>query len=141
MNPANVTSSGSLVRASSRAGASIVAGPSLKPGQGQRGEVTIVNLGSLPALFRLLERSASSEFAPGQLHLAIHEIGAGASRRIYLGEIGDVPAAGIDLGRFEAGESRTYRFTVMLAKGDPVEEPGSVAGATYEWLAAAVGGR
>ncbi|HEX5928128.1 MAG TPA: hypothetical protein VFY48_01925 [Solirubrobacterales bacterium] len=141
MNPANVTSSGSLVRASSRNGALIAARPDLKPGQGQRGEVTIVNLGALPAVFRLCERSASNDFAAGQLHLAIHEAGAGANRRIYLGEIGSLPAEGIDLGRFEAGESRTYRFTAMLAKDASGAGPRDVAEATYEWLAAAVGGR
>lgn len=141
MNPANVTSSGSLVRASSRNGVAIHAGPGLKPGQGQRAEVTIVNLGALPAAFRMRETSPSNGFAPGRLGLAIHELDGQARRRLFLGEIGAVPADGIDLGRFEAGESRTYRFTVMLAKDAPVEELDRAAGAAYEWLAAAAGGR
>ena len=141
MNPANVTSSGSLVRASSRNGAMIAAGPGLKPGQGQRGEVTIVNLGALPAAFRLHERSASNDFAAGRLGLAIQELGESARRRVFLGEIGAMPAEGIDLGRFEAGESRTYRFTVMLAKDTPAEELDRAADAVYEWLAASAGGR
>jgi spore coat-associated protein N len=141
VNPANVTSSGSLVRASSRNGVAIYAGPGLKPGQGQRAEVTIVNLGALPAAFRLRETGPSPGFAPGRLGFAIHELGEQASRRLFLGEIGGVPAEGIDLGRFEAGESRTYRFTVMLAKDTPAEELDRAASAVYEWLAAAAGGR
>jgi len=141
VNPANVTSSGSLVRASSRNGVAIYAGPGLKPGQGQRAEVTIVNLGALAAAFRLREARASNGFAPGRLHLAIHELHGQASRRVFLGEIGGVPVEGLDLGRFAAGESRTYRFTVMLAKDTPAEELDRGAEAVYEWLAAAVGGR
>src|SRR5689334_353284 len=119
----------------------IAAGPGLKPGQGQRGEVTIVNLGALPAAFWLRERSASNDFAAGCLGFAILELSENARRRVFLGEIGAVPTEGIDLGRFEAGESRTYRFTVMLAKDTFTEELDRSAGAVYEWLAVSVGGR
>jgi hypothetical protein len=141
VNPNNVISSGSLVRASTRNGVAIHAGPGMKPGQGQRAEVTIVNLGALPAAFRLRENNASNGFAPGRLGLAIHELDGQARRRLFLGEIGSVPPEGIDLGRFEAGESRSYRFIAMLSKDTPAEELDRAAGAAYEWLAAVVGGR
>lgn len=129
------------MRASSRNGVAIAVGTGLKPGQGRKGEVTIVNLGALPAAFRLLERDASSDFTAGRLGLAIHELDEQACRRLFLGEIGAVPTEGIDLGRFEAGESRTYRFAMMLAKDTPDEELNRAASATYEWLAAAAGGK
>jgi spore coat-associated protein N len=136
MIPTNVSSSGDMVRTSSRNGFELFTGFSLEPGRGLRSEITIVNLGALPAAFRLQESTASNGFAAGHLALAIHELQGGASRRVYLGEIGAVPVAGIDLGRFEAGESRTYRFTVLLAKDTPVDERSRSAGATYEWRAA-----
>jgi spore coat-associated protein N len=136
---AGVTGSGNLVRASSGEGAVLVAGPDLKPGQRQSGEVRIVNLGTLPVRFRLCERSAGTAFAPGRLGLAIHELTEDARRRLYLGEIGSVPD--LDLGCFEAGESRIYRFTVLLAKSTPKGELGRAAGAAYDWLAAPLGGR
>lgn len=133
MNPTNICSSGSIVQANLRNGFAIFTGTDLEPGSGQRAEVTIVNLGTLPAAFRLSEVDASNEFAAGRIALAINEFHDNMSRRIFLGEIGTVPAGGIDLGRFDAGESRTYRFTVLLAKGTPKDELERSAGAIYEW--------
>lgn len=133
MNPTNICSSGSIVQANSRNGFAIFTGTDLEPGSGQRAEVTIVNLGALPAAFLLSEVSASNEFAAGRIALAVNEFHDDMSRRIFLGEIGTVPAGGIDLGRFEAGESRTYRFTVLLAKGTHKDELERSAGAIYEW--------
>jgi len=133
MNPTNVCSAGNLVQADSHNGFAIFAGPDLQPGEGRRGEITIANLGTMPATLRLFEAGASNEYAAGRLALEIKELCGNAGRRIFLGEIGTVPPAGIDLGRFEAGESRTYRFILLLRKGTPVEELGRSAGATYEW--------
>jgi hypothetical protein len=133
MNPTNICSSGSIVQANSRNGFAILTGTELEPGSGQRAEVTIVNLGALPAPFRLSEVNASNEFAAGRIALAINEFHDDMGRRIFLGEIGTVPADGIDLGRFEAGELRTYRFTVLLVKGTPKDELERSAGAIYEW--------
>ncbi len=133
MNAANVCSSGSLVEASSYNGFAIVTGPGLKPGEGRRGEVTIVNLGPLPTIFRLSEAYTSSDFAAGHLALEIREFRRDRGRRIFLGEIGAVPAAGIDLDRFEGGESRTYRFTLLLKKDAPDDERRRSARAAYKW--------
>jgi hypothetical protein len=140
MNPVNVSSSGSIVQGNSSNGFAIFSGADLKPGGGRRAEVTIVNLGALPATFRLFEIAASNGFAAGRLGLSIQEQRIGAGRRVYVGEIGGVPAEGIDLGRFEAGESRTYRFTLLLSGDTPEAELGQSAGAAYEWEAVA-GGR
>jgi spore coat-associated protein N len=133
MNPTNICSSGSVVQANSRNGFAILTGADLEPGNGRRAEVTIANLGTLPAAVRLFEASASNEFAAGRLTLAIKELLDDAGRRIFLGEIGTVPPGGISLGRFEAGESRIYRFTVLLAEGTPEGELERSAGAVYEW--------
>jgi hypothetical protein len=135
MIPANVSSSGSLVRGTSRNGIAIRTGADLRPGSGLRSEVTIVNLGALPATFRLFERNASNGFSAGRLGLAIHELRIDAGRRIYVGEIGAILAEGIDLGRFEGGESRTYRFAVFLSRDTPDRERERSAGAAYEWHA------
>lgn len=134
MIPANVSSSGSLMRGASRHGIAIFTGGELRAGTSLRGEVTIVNLGALPARFRLREVGASNGFSPGWLGLAIHEYRYDTGlHRIYLGEIGGVPAEGVDLGRFEPGESRAYRFTVLLSAETPERERSRSAGAAYEW--------
>ncbi len=135
MKAANVLSTGSMVQANSREGFAICAGAHLRPGQGQRAEVTIVNLGTIPARFVLSEHAPSNDFAAGRLGLAIHELREDGGERVFLGEIGAVPAEGIDLGMFEAGESRTYRFTVLLDRETPEGELGRSAGAAYEWRA------
>lgn len=133
MNAANVCSSGDLVQATSHNGFTISAGPDLKPGNGRRAEVTIVNLGSIPTAFRLSETCTANEFATGRLVLEIKELRYGSERRIFLGELGTVPVKGIDLDRFEAGESRTYRFTLLLRKDAPEDERQRSASAAYKW--------
>jgi hypothetical protein len=137
MNPANVYSSGRLVREDARSGFTIFVGPDLKPGDGCRGEIDIANLGALPGTLLLSELDSSNGFVAGRLALAIDELHGTSHRRVFLGEIGAMPAGGIDLGRFEAGESRTYRFTVLLKKDAPKGERES-ASATYIWSATAV---
>lgn len=122
-----------MVQANSRNGFSLFTGTDLEPGDGVRAEIVIANLGALPAVFRLSEASASNEFPAGSLALGIKEFRVGVGRRILLGEIGTVPAGGIGLGCFKAGESRTYRFTVLLAKDTPKDELRRSAGAVYEW--------
>lgn len=133
MNAAYVCSSGCLAQANSHNGFSILAAPGLEPGGGRRAEVTIVNLGSLSTAFRLFETQASSEFGAGDLVLEIKELRYGAEQRVFLGEIGAVPAEGLALDRFEAGESRTYRFTLLLRKGAPDDDRQRSAGASYRW--------
>jgi hypothetical protein len=136
MNPANVSSSGSLVRGASRHGIAIFTGSELRPRSGLRAEVTIVNLGALSARFRLNEVDASNGFSAGWLGLAIHEYRYDMDRRrIYLGEVGGVPDEGIELGRFAPGESRTYRFSVLLSAETPEREWARSAAAAYEWNA------
>jgi hypothetical protein len=135
MKPLNVASSGSLVRGSSRDGIVIHVEGQVPRGSGMRSEITIVNLGLLPAAFRLLEADASNDFSAGVFGMAIHELRDSGSGRLYLGEIGEVPGEGIDLGLFTAGESRTYRFTVFLAREAPEDELTRSAGASYRWVA------
>lgn len=130
-----------LLRPSSCSGAVLLAGPDLRPGESRSGEVTISNLGTRPASFRMFECHAASGFAAGCLGLTVHELADAGVRRLYLGEVGSVGDAGIDLGSFEAGESRTYRFTVLLASSTPEQELGKAVGATYDWLATPAGGR
>jgi hypothetical protein len=134
MNPAHVCNSGNLVQEASRSGFAILLSPDLDPGEGRLGEIVIANLGVLPAVLRLSELNASNGTAPRRVALAIDEIDGPGRRRIFLGDIGGVPADGLDLGRFEPGEARTYRFTALLRKSSAGAERKSVT-AAYEWTA------
>lgn len=106
-------------------------GPELRPGESQRGAVTIINASHLPAPVTLLEQDAASQPGDEAIALEIEETGGIPSRRIYLGRMGGVPGDGIDLGRFLAKESRTYRFMVLRSRG-VCPRPFS-AHATYSW--------
>lgn len=132
-NAANTFSSGTLIQSNSRSGASIVTGTNLKPGDVRTGEVTIANTGSLAGTFKLSETSASNAFGSGDMSLKIEDVSGSSPVSVYAGDIGKVPATGIDLGSYAAGEAHTYRFTATFAQGSPNSDQGKSASATYEW--------
>jgi hypothetical protein len=129
----NKASSGPLVSANSRDGIALFTGYDLRPGESRAGRVTIANKGLEAGEMFLSERRSSNDFEPGQLTLRIEENRGGESRVVYEGGIGDVPAAGIDLGDYEADEERVYRFLVTLSADAPHCVFGRGAGAAYEW--------
>jgi hypothetical protein len=132
-NPANTFSSGTLLQSNSKSGVAIVTGSNLKPGDVRSGEVTITNTGSLAGTFKLTESNASNGFGAGDMTLKIDEVTGQKTVSLYGGDIGKVPAEGIGLGSFAAGEARTYRFTATFAEGSPNSDQGKVAKADYEW--------
>jgi spore coat-associated protein N len=135
-NPTNTFSSGSLLQSNSKSGVAVVTGSNLKPGDVRSGEVTITNTGSLAGSFKLTESKASNGFGEGDMTLKIDDVSGKAPVSIYSGDIGKVPAGGIGLGSYAAGEARTYRFTTTFAQGSPNSDQGKVATADYEWDAA-----
>lgn len=129
----NVSSAGPLIQANAVDGIAISTDYDLKPGEIRVGTVRIANAGAQAGRFRLLELDASTDFGRGELSLEIAEFGDGWSRSLFEGEIGKVPPEGIDLGCIEAGEERTYRFTVACSGGAAGSSLHRVAGAAYEW--------
>lgn len=132
-NPANTFSSGTLVQSNSKSGVAIVTGSNLKPGDVRSGEVTITNTGSLAGTFKLVESNASNAFGAGNMTLKIDDVSGKTPVNVYSGDIGKVPAEGIGLGSYAAGEARTYRFTTTFAQNAPNSDQAKVAKADYEW--------
>lgn len=132
-NPSNTFTSGTFKHTNSKAGASIVTGANLKPGESRQGEVTITNTGSLDGNFKLVEKNATNPFGAGNLQLVVVDKSTGST--VYSGELGKVAAGGIELGNFAAGAARTYEFTVTLVLGAPNSDQGKTATAEYEWTA------
>jgi hypothetical protein len=132
-NPSNTFSSGTLLQSNSKNGIAIVTGSNLKPGDVRSGEVTIANTGSLAGTFKLAESSASNAFGAGDMTLKVDDVTGQKAVSIYSGDIGKVPAEGIGLGSYAAGEARTYRFTTTFGKESPNSDQGKVARADYEW--------
>lgn len=132
-NPANTFASGTLLQSNSKSGVAIVTGSNLKPGDVRSGEVTITNAGSLAGTFKLAESSASNPFGAGNMMLKIDDVTGSKVTNVYSGDIGKVPAEGVNLGSYAAGEARTYRFTATFNKEAPNSDQGKVAKADYEW--------
>ncbi|HEX5928129.1 MAG TPA: hypothetical protein VFY48_01930 [Solirubrobacterales bacterium] len=131
----NVHSFGPLVEANSTEGIAISTGYDLRPGEVRIGTVRIANASSRPASFRLAEDAASSDFGAGELTLEIAESDGEGSTLLFTGEFGDFPPEGIDIGSFEAGEERAYRFTLSCSVDALGSRLDRVAGAVYEWTA------
>lgn len=137
----NLSSTGPLIQANSDNGVAISTGYDLEPGEARVGTVRIANVGSSAAQLLLAELAAASDFGPGELRLEIDALGDGSSELLFAGEVEDFPADGIDLGRFEPGEERAYRFVLSCAADAVGSSLSRGAGAAYEWLADEVGGR
>ena len=130
--PRIIHSSGALVTARAYDAVALFTGYDLRPGDVRSAKLTIVNAGSVTGRFRLFEAAASNRFAANDLTMVIDEIGGESPTNLYRGDIGALPEDGIDLGDFEPGQERTYRFIVVLAIDSPNGGQGRGAGAAYE---------
>jgi hypothetical protein len=77
-------------------------------------------------------RRYAQGFAAGRIALAINEFHDKHGQAPFWVRSGRFQQAA-SIGRFEAGESRTYRFIVLLVKGTPEDELERSAGAIYDW--------
>jgi len=164
-NPAAVFSGGCLRQANSRNGAAIVTGKRLAPGDVRRGLVVIANESNRPAQLTLSQTVVVDTLGQGGvslgsvLRLTVAQVTSAAQGASATGATGRRRAAerivydgvlagltSVSLGRFAAGESRTYLFTVMFPNDLPLSDsPASAAVAgvqgarlsiTYQWTAA-----
>lgn len=132
--PRTIASSGPLIAAASSNGVAIFTGYDLRHGESRSGLVTIANAGHLAGRLELTEAEASSDFAATDLVLSIDDVTDDDDHlRVFEGEIGGLPVGGVDLGRFEPGQLRRYRFLAKLLRGLPDRNRGRGAGAVYEW--------
>jgi hypothetical protein len=131
--PHNLRSSGALIASNSHNGIAIFTGHDLSFGAVCSGRVTIANVGPVPGSFRLRETDAANHFAPGELKLVIDDISGDHPDSVFIGDIGGLPSAGVDLGRFEPSQPRKFRFLVILGLNTHDSEQRKSASATYEW--------
>jgi len=131
--PQNIGSSGTLVTANAENGVAIFTGYDLRAGDIRSGKVTIANAGSSAGRFKLFEVDVTNSFAFGDLTMVIDDISADEPVAVFRGDIGDLPTDGVDLGSFEPGEKRAYRFLLVLRIESPNGGQGRGAGAAYEW--------
>jgi hypothetical protein len=125
---------GAAAIANSREGAAVVTAGGLRPGGSASGSVRIANDGDGAGTFAL--EAADILDVPGalggrlseRLHLTVTD----STRTVYAGPLTGLGRAA--LGRFEAGEARTYAITVAFPDGDNSYQ-GSAASFDLRWHA------
>jgi len=143
-NPSTSAAAGTLTQTNSKDGAAILAAPGLEPGTSATGTVDVTNTGDVDGRFTLSPRgltdAPASPALSAKLDLTIADLGApGASpapapANVYSGKVGAMGT--LALGRFDAGESRRYRFTVAFPAGTLAADAayqGASTQATYDW--------
>lgn len=131
-NPTNIVTSGILDQTNSRNGEAIFNVANLKPGDSVKGDVTIKNSGTLPAVFTVKE-TATTGFVPGSLKMTV--VQTGVATPIFSGTFGDLGGDDdiLELGNWAVGESRTFTYTVTLDPNAGEADEGKTATATYTW--------
>jgi hypothetical protein len=126
-NAGNVVATGDLAVGNSKSGA-ILTASGLVPGDSSTGTVTISNTGSSSGSFSLTTSNlqdtpgAGGQPLSGHLDLVIQDITVPATpTQIYSGKLNAVGT--IQLGRWNAGESHTYKFTTTFPNGGTPPSP------------------
>lgn len=132
-NPGNEYKAGTLTQTNSLSGASIYNTQNMKPGDTVNGKVTVTNSGSLPANLKLTESGATNGFEAGKLKITITDVTAPASPVAVKTAVDYATVGAVDLGRWAAGESHTYQFSVTLDGSATNASQGAVANASYTW--------
>ena len=129
-NAPSIVASGTLVQSNSKANAAIFNVSNIKPGDVVNGDVTITNSGSLPSVFSVTESGNNGFADPTNLVLTVTQ----GSTTVYTGTFGAMGTKA--LGTFNAGEAKTYRFSVTLKSSATNAEQGKSANASYSWAGA-----
>jgi hypothetical protein len=145
-NPSNTFSAGNLAQSNSKEGAAVLSSGPMVPGTSANGTVVIKNTGDVAGTFTLSKTSltdtpgANGGQLSGVLDLKVEDVSSeGSPVTVYSGKVGAMGAQ--PLGKFTAGESRTYKFTVTFPDGGTPSSPttgdnaykGSSMSVAYQW--------
>jgi hypothetical protein len=134
-----------LAHSNTADGRAVLTAANLKPGDERTGQVTIGNEGHEGVLYLVARPPVDTPAASGRrlserLTMTIAEGAGDGSRVLSEGPLATAPGCH-PLGRFAAGEARTYRFTVAFPDGGRGGADNAYAGASarvdYEWLESA----
>jgi hypothetical protein len=118
----------------SRDGRAVLAAVRMVPGGSAQGTVTISNAGDASGAARLEPYDLFDNPGPGGAllsHSLILDVTDAAGRAVYRGPLVEQPAA--DLGTFDPGEQRTYRFVATLPRSAGNEYQKAQAGVGFRW--------
>ncbi len=121
-NPSNTFSAGSLAQSNSKEGAAVLTAATMVPGTSANGTVVIKNTGDVAGTFTLSKTSlvdtpgANGGQLSNVLDLKVEDVTKEASPvTVYSGKVGAMGAQ--SLGKFNAAEARTYKFTITFPDG------------------------
>jgi spore coat-associated protein N len=139
---------GTLSMSNSKDGAAIVTAGGMAPGDTLAGDVRISNTGDLAGAYSLSQSNLADSPGPagGALSSALDVLvqdvtNLAAPATVYSGKLAAMGPR--DLGTWDPGAARTYRFTVSLPDGGPPPSPttgdnvyqGSSVSVRYDWTA------
>jgi hypothetical protein len=137
---------GVLAITNSRDNQAILTATAMRPGEARIGQVTITNSGNIPGDFTLQQSAVTDNGSPTPFstvaQLLIQDItDPSAPVTLYAGTLGGLPST--PLGAFDAGDTRSYRFTVTFPNGTPAHDNplmGASSTVAYNWSATAPDG-
>lgn len=123
-NAGNMVAAGSVEIDNNHEGAAIFKAEGLVPGDTTNGTVQISNVGSSSGSFSLAEQNIVDDPATppfsAKLDLLVQDVtNASSPQQLYSGKLNAMGT--IQLGRWDAGETHTYKFTVTFPNGTPEE--------------------
>jgi spore coat-associated protein N len=148
-NPSNIFTAGTLTHSNSKAGAAILTGSNMRPGDTASGTVDIKNTGTLSGVFTLAKTVTADTTAPAnpfatKLTVVITDQGdpacvssCPAPVAVYSGTVSGMGT--VALGTYAAGATHRYSFVVTFPDGgangaDNVYQAASTT-VTYTWTA------
>jgi hypothetical protein len=148
-NPSNIFTAGTLTHSNSKAGAAVLTGSNMRPGDTASGTVDIKNTGTLSGVFSLAKTVTADSTAPAnpfatKLTVVITDQGdptcvvsCPAPLAVYSGTVSGMGT--VALGTYAAGATHRYSFVVTFPDGGPNGADNVYQAATttvlYTWTA------
>jgi hypothetical protein len=124
-------SAGSVKLSSSKLGETIVSASGMEPGASREGTIKIGNEGDVAGTVMLTASGLTGTALAAVIDLKVDDITSGTTQK-WSGKLGSFTS--LALGSFEAGSTRTYRFTLSWpSASDAASLQGTSSSLTFNW--------
>jgi hypothetical protein len=122
---------GSVKLSSSKPSEAIVSAAGMEPGASREGTIKIGNEGDVAGTVTLTASGLTGTALAAVIDLKVDDVTSGTTQK-WSGKLGSF--ASLALGSFEAGSTRTYRFTLSWpSTSDAASLQGSSSSLTFNW--------
>jgi hypothetical protein len=124
-------SAGSVKLSSSKPSEAIVSAAGMEPGVSREGTIKIGNEGDVAGTVTLTASGLTGTALAAVIDLKVDDVTSGTTQK-WSGKLGSFTS--LALGSFEAGTTRTYRFTLSWpAASDAASLQGTSSSLTFNW--------